>query len=182
MSAVELPAFHYHPDPIASGSIEPSTATCACCQQARGFVYTASAYGEDEHVADICPWCIADGSAHRKLKVTFVDAHPLSGKVSHKIIDEVTCQTPGFATWQSEEWPVCCDDACAFLTPIGITEIRRDHYEWEGFLMGHIVHQMQISGGAARQLMESLNKDQGPTAYAFLCLHCNRHHFFIDYP
>ena len=47
--------------------------------------------------------------------------------------------------------------------------------------MTHIVQEMGISGGAARRLLESLHKDTGPTAYAFRCLHCNRHHFHIDY-
>ena len=42
---MNLPTFKYHPDPIASGSVEPSETECVCCGKARGYVYTANAYG-----------------------------------------------------------------------------------------------------------------------------------------
>ncbi|MGW8685485.1 CbrC family protein [Streptomyces sp. NPDC055817] len=35
MSA-DLPAFRYHPDPLASGSIRESTEACACCKPQHG--------------------------------------------------------------------------------------------------------------------------------------------------
>ena len=53
-----LPTFRCYPDPLASGSIEPSETVCACCGQARGFVYVGASYGEDDYVDCICPWCI----------------------------------------------------------------------------------------------------------------------------
>ncbi|MGV8422639.1 CbrC family protein, partial [Pseudomonas aeruginosa] len=31
-----LPHFRYHPEPLASGSIEASATTCQCCGKARG--------------------------------------------------------------------------------------------------------------------------------------------------
>jgi len=175
-----LPMFRYHPDPLASGSVAAAGKPCAVCRQRRGYLYTGPVYGEGDEIDDICPWCIADGSAHAKLDVTFVDDEALADDISAAVQAEITCRTPGFASWQSEQWPCCCDDATAFLKPVGIVEIRRDHYEWEGLLMGHIVHDMRISGGAAQRLLESLDKESGPTAYAFQCLHCHRRHFYID--
>lgn len=177
-----LPTFRYHPDPLASGSIVEADRPCVVCGQRRGYLYDVTPYGEAEDVEDICPWCIADGSAHEELDVTFVDADVLADAVSEEVLTEVTCRTPGFANWQGDEWPTCCDDATAFLKPVGIKEVRQDHYEWEGLLMGHIVHEMQISGGAAMHLLGSLDRDSGPTAYAFQCLNCNRMHFYIDQP
>ena len=177
---MSLPTFRYHPDPLASGSVVASDKPCIVCKQQRGYLYDGPVYGEGEDIDDICPWCIADGGAHAKLDVTFVDDRALDDDISPAVLSEVTCRTPGFASWQTEQWPCCCDDATAFLKPVGIAEIRRDHYEWEGTLMGHIVHDMQISGGAARRLLDSLHRDSGPTAYAFLCLHCHRTHFYID--
>lgn len=177
-----LPSFRYHPDPLASGSIVPAETPCIICGQQRGYLYAVPAYGEAEDADDICPWCIADGGAHEKLGVTFVDEESLVDAVPPEVVAEITCRTPGFASWQGEQWPACCDDATAFLMPAGIKEIRRDHYEWEGLLMAHIVREMQITGGAASQLMEALDRDSGPTAYAFQCRHCQRLHFHIDMP
>jgi hypothetical protein len=57
-----LPDFPYHPDPLATGSIEESPADCVSCGRARGFVYTGSVYAVEE-AEPLCPWCIADGSA-----------------------------------------------------------------------------------------------------------------------
>ncbi|WP_412524086.1 CbrC family protein [Burkholderia sp. S-53] len=33
-----LPAFRYHPDPLATGSVIRSDARCVCCGDARGYV------------------------------------------------------------------------------------------------------------------------------------------------
>ncbi|WP_274521918.1 CbrC family protein [Burkholderia pyrrocinia] len=38
-----LPAFRYHPDPLATGSVIRSDARCVCCGDARGYVYAGSA-------------------------------------------------------------------------------------------------------------------------------------------
>ena len=177
---MDLPTFRYHPDPIASGSVKASDAICVCCKQAKGYVYAGPVYAEADYEETICPWCIADGSAHESLDSTFVDSEALGNDVPADVIVEITARTPGYASWQAEQWPACCADGTAFLKPVGIAEIRRDHYQWEGFLMEHIVHKMGISGDAARRLLESLNRDYGPTAYVFQCLHCQTFHFHID--
>lgn len=59
-----LPAFRYHPDPVATGSVIPSNAECRICGEARGFIYTGPSYGDEGLTDEVCPWCIADGSAH----------------------------------------------------------------------------------------------------------------------
>ena len=68
-----LPTFKYHPDPLATGSVEKSCTTCACCGKARGFIYTGPVYADEEYDQCICPWCIADGSAHEKMEASFTD-------------------------------------------------------------------------------------------------------------
>src|SRR5262245_61615527 len=60
--AEPLPSFRYHPDPVASRSIEPSDAVCEACNLARGWRYVGSVYGPQD-VEHVCPWCIADGTA-----------------------------------------------------------------------------------------------------------------------
>jgi len=175
-----LPEFRYHPDPIMSGSIAESDAKCRVCKKARGFIYTAPTYADEDLDEAICPWCIASGAASKKFDATFVDSEAFADGIPDSAMEEIMERTPGFATWQSEQWPACCNDATAFLTPAGIKEIQKDFGEYTFTLMNHIIHNMEISGGAATRLLDSLNRDKGPTAYVFQCLHCNKHHFHID--
>jgi uncharacterized protein len=175
-----LPNFRYHPDPIASGSIIESEVECLGCGQKRGYICTAPVYAEEELDDAICPWCIADGSAHKKFDATFVDSEAFPDGTPDAAVEEISERTPGFNSWQSEQWPLCCDDATAFLKPAGIVEIRRDHAELEGEVMSHIVYEMHVSGDAATRLLQSLDRDSGPTAYLFQCLHCRQHRFYID--
>jgi hypothetical protein len=179
-----LPTFRYHADPLDSGSIIPSTATCRCCGEARGYVYTGPVYAEsDEDLSDgLCPWCIGDGSAHERFDATFVDSEAFPVATPEAAITEISQRTPGYNAWQGEEWPLCCGDATTFIAPFGIAEIRARQRELEGLLMGYIVHGMQISGGAATRLLDSLNRDSGPTAFVFRCRQCETAHFHIDRP
>ncbi len=174
-----LPTFRYHPDPLKSGSIVQSQAACRACGQARGYIYTGPVYSEEELDDRLCPWCIADGSAHEKFDATFVDHTAFTEDVPETVMAEITRRTPGFSAWQTEQWPCCCDDATAFLQPAGIKELRQEQ-DLEGIAMSHIVHEMGISGGAARRLLESLDRDEGPTAFLFQCRGCHRHHMYID--
>jgi len=58
-------------DPITTGSIVRSEKKCEVCGAVRGFVYDGPSYGLRE-LESVCPWCIADGSAHLKFGVEFV--------------------------------------------------------------------------------------------------------------
>ncbi len=175
-----LPVFLYHPEPIRSGSIIESDAKCKSCRQSRGFIYTGPVYAEDELDDAICPWCIADGSAHEKFAASFVDAEGLPDGIAPEVADEITNRTPGFSAWQSEQWLACCGEPAAFVEPAGIKEIRRDYPQLEGNLMMYIVQELHISGGAARRMLESLDRDAGPTAYVFKCRRCDAYPAFID--
>jgi uncharacterized protein len=179
---VTLPVFRYHPDPIASGSVVESDAVCACCGKSRGYIYTTPIYSEDELGDGVCPWCIADGSAHRKLDATFVDPEAFADTTPETAIDEISQRTPGYSAWQGEQWPACCDDATAFLEPVGIKEIRERYRPIEGAVLSHIIYEMGISGGAATRLLGELNREQGPTAYLFRCLTCEGYKVHIDRP
>lgn len=102
---MELPQFKYHPDPIATGSVVRSETTRVCCREARGYIYAGPAYAEEEYEECICPWCIADGSAHQKLDVSFSDEVGVGGggswsAVSEDVVAEVAYRTPGFNGWQ----------------------------------------------------------------------------------
>jgi uncharacterized protein CbrC (UPF0167 family) len=176
-----LPEFRYHPDPLRTGSVIASPDPCLVCGQARGFLYDGPIYTEHDLTGAICPWCIADGAAAEKYDATFVDSEAFPDAVPSAAIDEITTRTPGYSAWQSEHWPACCGDATVFQGPTGIQELRQRDRTLEGPLMSHIVYNMAISGGAASRLLESLNRDKGPTAYVFHCPQCLTHHFHVDW-
>jgi uncharacterized protein CbrC (UPF0167 family) len=177
---MELPEFRYHPDPLASGSVVESKQACRCCGMVRGYVYTGPVYAEEDLQDALCPWCIADGSAHSKFGGTFVDSEAFTGVADNAVMTALVERTPGFSAWQSEQWPCCCADATAFVTPAGIQELRQ-HKELEGLALSHIIYDIGFSGGAAKRLLESLDRNAGPTAYVFQCLHCRRYLFHIDF-
>lgn len=178
---MSLPAFAYHPDPILGGSIAPSDANCVCCKQARGYVSTGPVYSEKDGLEDaLCPWCIADGSAHKKYDAVFVDDEGIKGGLDEAIRDEIAFRTPGFNAWQQEKWLACRDDAMAFVEPFGAPEVNGKYIRRQGDIMTYIVHVMGISGGAATRLMNALDREKGPTAYLFQCRHCDTRKVYID--
>jgi uncharacterized protein len=177
-----LPTFRYHPDPLASGSVVPSDRTCRCCGEARGYVYAGPVYAEDDLDGEICPWCIADGAAHKKFGASFFDIEAIDEDVSDKAMDEICERTPGYVAWQQGRWPSCCDDATQFITPAGHHDVELGaRREWLHSVMEHIVHEMGISGGAGQRMLRALNRDKGPTAYLFKCASCGKPHVHIDH-
>lgn len=111
---VSLPMFRYHPDPVGNGVISKSSATCRCCQKARGWIYNGPVFAVGELEASLCPWCIADGSAAQKLDASFADDQPLfDDGVASSVIEDVTRRTPGFNSWQQDRWLSHCGEACA---------------------------------------------------------------------
>lgn len=110
-----LPTFRYHPDPIATGSIEPAPDECLACGRARGFRYVGPVYAETELNEQLCPWCIADGSAARKFDAEFTDVGlGLPPDVPDSVTDEIAHRTPGFHSWQQDHWLYHCGDGCTF--------------------------------------------------------------------
>lgn len=121
----ELPKFKYHRDPVGSEVVVASGGTCICCSRARGYLYVGPAFTTDRNVRDnICPWCIADGSAAQKFEANFAGAHPLLIKgIARDIVDEVTKRTPGYFCWQSDNWQVHCNDACVYHGDASVEDI-----------------------------------------------------------
>jgi len=176
-----LPTFRCYPDPLASGSIEPSETVCACCGQARGFVYVGASYGEDDYIDCICPWCIAGGSAHTKLKVEFNDPGGVGGyglweTVPQAVVDEIAYRTPGFISWQQGQWCTCCGDAAAFLGNCGYPELVQ--------LGEPAIEVIRLSAvdfaDSWDEYLHALKKKGSPTAYLFQCSHCGKYSGYSD--
>ena len=76
---MELPYYRYHPDPVATGSIEARSIQCVCCGERRPFVYTGAVYSEHDLNDSLCPWCIASGLAFTRYGAEFSDSIYLDG-------------------------------------------------------------------------------------------------------
>ncbi len=177
---MDLPVFNYHPDPVRSGSIKTSGETCRCCGEARGYIYTGPVYAQENLDESICPWCIADGRAHDKFDAAFIDEAALPEELPEATMEELVQRTPGYSAWQSEQWFACCGDAMRFSEPVGVLELRTRYRELEFAVLGNIIYDLHVSGSAATRILESLNKDKGPTAYIFQCGHCGQQKTFVD--
>ena len=140
-----LPTFRYHPDPIATGSVKQSDKECRSCGQARGYIYTASVYAQDDLDEQICPWCIADGSAAEKFDATFSDANPLASAG----ISGDACEFHGDAQ-RPDLKALKGDDLETILDDLGM---ERD--EWKDFV-------------------KEYEAPSDPAIYKFICRHCKR--------
>lgn len=174
-----LPEFPYHPDPLSTGFVERSDATCLSCDRRRGFIYTGPVYAVDELVESLCPWCVADGSAAARFEALFTDDVPVPDEVSEEVVDAITTRTVGFSGWQQEHWLYHCRDGAAFLgragwsdvesRPDAIEALRREHAG-----LGWKPEQVE-------EYLRDLDKDGSPTAYLFKCRHCGVHLAYSDF-
>ncbi|MBE9103186.1 CbrC family protein [Vacuolonema iberomarrocanum] len=163
-----LPKFKYHPDPIATGSVKQSTEICQCCGLIRGYVYTSNVYAEEELQDQLCPWCIADGSAAKKFDAAFSDDYSLIHEgIDQSIVDEVTQRTPGFDTWQQEVWLTHCNDACQFLGDA----TKYDLFEL-AIGKGQLVDADDWGNPDFAEMAKYYEPKGSPALYKFRCIHC----------
>lgn len=180
---MNLPHFRYHPDPLRTGIIQPSDEECVCCEQARGYIYIGPVSCVEDLDECLCPWCIADGSAHEQFEAEFTDPDEVGAThrgwdaVPLEVIQEVVQRTPGFIGWQQEQWWSHCGDAAEFHGAAGHDEalaagkdfldaLREDtgiesDEEWDEYL-------------------SALSLEHGPTAYLFRCRHCGKFGGYSD--
>ena len=171
-----LPTFKYHPDPVVTGSVIESDTKCVCCGKARGYIYAGPVYTCKEYYQCICPWCIADGSAHKKLGASFTDELGIGGgaigdEIPQTVIEEVAYRTPGFSGWQQEQWWTHCGDAAQFIGRAGREELEALGPEAKAAI--------QASAGLSDgpewdEFFAALDKEGSPTAYLFRCSKCGR--------
>lgn len=166
---MELPAFPYHPDPVATGSIARSTEVCEQCQRARGFVYAGPTYAVDE-IEFICPWCIADGSAAADLQAEFCTVDGAPDEVPASVLEAIVRRTPGFAGWQQERWLFHCSDGAEFRGRIG--------YDDAMGLPGVI--ESIVADGWPSEVIRRMSVNGDLTGYLFRCRHCGTYLAYAD--
>jgi len=163
------PAFRYHPDPIATGSLVESPEECERCGQARGLVYAGPTYAVDK-VEFICPWCIADGSAAREFDASFTTVDGAPSDIPTAVLEEVLHRTPGFAGWQQERWLFHCSDAAEYLGRVGYREVAD---------MPDVLQALAEDGWGPEHL-PSMSADGDLTGYLFRCRHCGTKLAYAD--
>ena len=152
------------------------------CGQARGYIYTGPVYGEGEYGDRICPWCIADGSAHARLNAEFTDRAGIGGYgdwdgVPDSVIEEVAYRTPGFTGWQQEQWFTHCNDAAAYLGRAGYKELKKLGRE----AISAIRESEEMEDDEEwQEIYRALDKDGSPCAYLFRCVHCGAYGGYWD--
>jgi uncharacterized protein CbrC (UPF0167 family) len=167
----DLPTFRYHPDPIATDSVQTSNDPCDVCGLDRGLMYSGPVYSASADEPTICPWCIGDGSAATVLHADFTDVGwGVPNNVPPEVLDEVAHRTPGFSGWQQEHWLYHCDDAAVFLGRVG-------HRELEALpgAMEMLLHENDAVGWTSSQAeayVRQLDPDGEATGYWFRCLVC----------
>jgi uncharacterized protein CbrC (UPF0167 family) len=172
-----LPQFPYHPNPVATGSVTASDEACVCCGQERGWVYTGPVHAADAPDSGICPYCIASGTAAERYDASFTDG--IEGDVPRHVMTAILGRTPGFLAWQSPTWLTHCGDGAAFLGPAGAREL-----EAYPDAVGHLrrtCSEWQWSADQIDAFLDSLDKDDQPTAYLFRCRVCATHLAYADF-
>jgi uncharacterized protein CbrC (UPF0167 family) len=137
-------------------------------------MYVGPVFSEDELDESLCPWCIADGSAHDKFGASFTDEEGVGDygswdSVPVQVKEEVAYRTPGFSGWQQERWWTHCGDAAAFVGRAGKQELLA--------LGSDAVAAIRRSTGLPEgmewnRFFDALDRDSSPTAYMFKCLKC----------
>ena len=174
---MELPIFKYHPDPIKTGAIEVTSATCECCDIAQGYRATSTIYAEEE-IQTICPWCIANGSAAEKFDGEFTDSHPLlKAGLDTAIVKEVCERTPCFNSWQQEVWLSHCNDACEFHGDAD----KLDLLEITGTILEAFLDKQQIDQDIWQKIVTSYEKGGNPSVYKFKCRICGMKTYGMDF-
>jgi len=181
VTAVALPRFTYHPDPLGTGSIISVPTRCVVCRLERSHVYGGLPFADREFERSICPWCIFDGSAADLLHATFndPDGDEWIG-VPDLVVDTILHRTPGFTGWQHERWLAHCGDAMVFLGPMGYAELLEVGTEALKAVAEEFEDQGWTSGELGRYL-RSLERDGEPTAYLFRCRHCRMLRGYSDF-
>ncbi len=169
-------SFKYYPDPLGQGDFKnDQRVKCDCCGKKTDIYYDGPFYAEED-VEYLCPQCIASGKAAEKLEGEFVDIGCCDSVDDPEAQEELACRTPSYHGWQQEQWLTCCGDYCAFIAYVGwkeleemglAEEICQTYNEDECMIDLETVKENLFNGGSLQ-------------GYLFRCLHCGKHHLYVD--
>ena len=163
-----MSTFKYMSDSYLTTVFTEELFTCDCCREVKELKYIGPQYSSGSNDAILCAQCIQNGEAVESGLVGFFNEIDLEC-VDDNVSNEICYRTPGFFTWQDQEWATHCNDACEFhgddsaqdiidadesTIHIWMERYDQSRKDWESFMTGY------VPGG-----------DQG--VYKFICKHCN---------
>lgn len=176
-SSSQLPSFKYFQDPVGVEAVVKSQNECLSCNRVRGYVYKGPYCGGPDELdldSQLCPWCIADGSAAELFGIEFSDPDGVGSygsweQVSPEVVDEVSKRTPCFVSWQQNEWWTHCNDAAVFIDYAGKEELLKYGSECVENIKNSYQPIDEDNWDAAFNAMQ---RDGSVIAYVFQCRHC----------
>ncbi|MEG0328484.1 MAG: CbrC family protein [Erysipelothrix sp.] len=170
----QIPSFIYHPNPLKTGAFDilDDFEVCPVCEKETLVVYSSMPYCI-ENVEHVCPQCIADGTASLKYNATFAQGAIADELIDNDKKDILFKRTPGYISWQGENWLTCCDDYCAYLGTVGTEELEDMGIADE--VISEYEKQDEYEG-----IRPYLTKDGHLCGYLFQCLHCRKYHLWVD--
>ena len=168
--------FRYYPDPLKWGDLKDDRAVvCDCCAK-KTSVYYDGAFYSLKNVEFLCPECIASGKAAEQFSGAFIDIDSCDPVSDDEKVMELTTRTPSYCGWQQEHWVACCDDYCAFVGYVTWADIKKLGLEGE-VRSTYSYDRCMVDIDTAAQ---ALIKDGSMQGYLFRCLHCGKHHLYVD--
>ncbi|GAB3811013.1 CbrC family protein [Kribbella italica] len=177
-----IPAFRYHPDPIATGSAVADGGACELCGEVTGARYAGPILGRQAE--RLCLGCIADGTAAERLgrpdgSAEFSDGlRRQSDSLPSAVLEEILRRTPGYFSWQESYWLTHCGDGAAYLGRTGWDQIKDDDEALKA--LRDEAQELGMDTAAAQEWISRLSPDGDMTAYLFECLHCGVHLAYSD--
>eukprot|EP00977_Amphora_coffeiformis_P017451 scaffold5704_cov174-Amphora_coffeaeformis.AAC.1 len=203
-----FPTFRYNAAPLetirssslsssSSSSYSYSSPFCACCRRDRGYLYTTL-----DGTVEVCPWCLADGTAHLQFPDAIMndcdlvvqqqqqEKHQFEGSLyadgwNSNIIPkqawhELMYQTPRFIAWQDTLWWTHCGDAAVYQGMGGWDEIQAAGPAAAEYFLQYYLDQFHGSKETWEAFARKTGKDYDRTAYLFSCRHCKAWGGYMD--
>ena len=171
-----LPNFKYNPNPLETKCIEESDKTCQVCNNKRGYIAT-SMMSCLEDIYDVCPWCIADGSASKKYDGEFVIDIENPENLTDRVIEEISCKTVSFPSYQELIWLTHCNDGCEFLGHVKIQDFKLISEEE----VNRLIKEKIFTEKDIRDFLNSEDTRELSYLLKFRCIHCGELKFWVDY-
>ena len=168
----ELPTFKYHPHFYKGDDVVYGKGVCQCCGKEVD-TYVDTLYC-DQDIHCICMDCVKSGKA----------VETFGGEFSQNVdqllpdaeaTDELLHRTPGYRSWQGENWLTCCDDYCAYLGRVGTEELEALK------IADAVCGEYRQREDCIAENIEDMLTIEGPvTGYLFQCTHCGAYHLWVD--
>jgi uncharacterized protein CbrC (UPF0167 family) len=113
-----LPVFWYQPNAAEDGAFIRRRGICDLCGKEREYFCASRFYvygGPELRRIEVCPWCLADGTAEENAERDYPLLCDFDGDVDEREKSVILLRTPGFLAAQETVWLTHCGAPCAYL-------------------------------------------------------------------